>query len=125
MKLNNRGQSLVLFLIILPIIVAVLAYLVDMTLITYEKNKNYQVTKSLIEISLNEGLDEEEIINLFKKNDVNSSNLVVKLSDQELIVENEYEIDLVFGNIIGIKKYTIKLNIKGIKEENNISFIKE
>lgn len=125
MKLNKRGQTLVVFLIILPLIVGLIAYLVDISLKTYENTRNYQTTKMIIKKALEKDMDENAIKKLFKENNIEINNLEISFNDNEVIIKNEYEIDSLFGKMIGFDKYKIKLNVKGIDDGDNIRFIKE
>lgn len=123
MKLNNRGQTLIIVIILIPLLLGFIAYIIDTSLIFYENNKNYQTTKMIIKEYFDKDLKENEVTKLFKDNKIEIKEL--KLKEDELIIKNEYYINSVFGNLIGIDKYKIDLNIKGIKEKNKIKYIKE
>ena len=118
MKLNNRGQTLIIVIILIPLLLGFIAYIIDTSLIFYENNKNYQTTKMIIKEYFDKDLKENEVTKLFKDNKIEIKEL--KLKEDELIIKNEYYINSVFGNLIGIDKYKIDLNIKGIKEKNKI-----
>ncbi len=123
MKLNNRGQTLVIIIILVPLLLGFIAYIIDTSLIFYENNKNYQTTKMIIKEYFDKELKEKEVKNLFKENEIELKE--IKLEENEIVITNEYYINAIFGNLIGIDKYKIALNIKGLKEKNKIKYIKE
>ena len=97
---NKRGQTLILFIILIPLILGVMAVVVDVGLIVSKSSSLKETTRLVVKDSLNNDLSEEEI--------------------KELFVKNKIEIDSIFGAIIGLKKYTIKIDIKGYKDNNKI-----
>ena len=86
--LNNKGQSLVIFVIILPILLLFISYVFDVITINYERNRLNNIAVQI-------------------KDNVNT------LTDDEIVIlvnKNDKEID------VDIKENEIKLskNIKGI-----------
>ena len=49
MKLNNKGQTLVIFVMILPIIVLGIAFILIKVYSTYEKNKQNNIANIICE----------------------------------------------------------------------------
>lgn len=86
--LNNKGQSLVIFVIVLPILLLFISYVFDVITINYERNRLNNIAVQI-------------------KDNVNT------LTDDEIVIlvnKNDKEID------VDIKENEIKLskNIKGI-----------
>lgn len=57
-SLNNKGQSLVVFVILLPILLLFMAFIFELGNITYLKNKYENEIKSTIEYGLKHQEDE-------------------------------------------------------------------
>ncbi len=94
--INKKGQALVMFIILIPLFLAVCALVIDIGLITYEKNK----LTNIIDLSINENKD---VKNYLKINDIND----VKIKEENKCIKVTYYKKSLFGNIIGIKKYNI------------------
>ena len=68
---NNKGQVLVLFLLLLPIIIIFFVSIIDSSLMLYNKNKLENINNDILS-SINKKLDitEEYIKKLYSINDV-------------------------------------------------------
>ncbi len=117
---NKKGQTLILFIILIPLILGVMAVVVDVGLLISKNSNLKETTKIVIKDSLNNNLNEEEIRELFIKNKIDVDNLEIKLDNEKIEIKNKIEIDSIFGAIIGLKKYTIKIDIMGYKDNNKI-----
>ena len=128
MKINNHGQTLIIFVILLPLILALIAFVVDISYMYNEKLHLENTTKTIIENVYDKRLDadiEAKVSKLYKKNKINNKNIKVKGDSDYLQIKNNYEINSIFGKIIGLKKYKMKANIKGYEKDNKIKFNKE
>lgn len=120
--INNKGQSLVTFIIVLPLILVIFGMLIELSLISYHKTKIISVTKSIIANSI-EDAQKDDIIMLYDKNDI-------KVDDIDVDTTSGLEIKLVssiesfIGNIIGNDSYQIEVNIKGYQKDNKIYYEK-
>lgn len=127
-NLNNHGQTLIVFVVLLPILITLLAVVVDTSYMYREKIKLESVTKTTIKNLYDERLDsniESKIKKLYKKNKIDCKNLKVEATSNYFIIKNNYEIDSIFGKIIGLKKYKIKTSLKGYIKEDKIKIAKE
>lgn len=115
---NNRGQTLVLFILILPIILSLLLLLINYGILSYEKLNLSSNVKQAIEYGLN-----------FKKNnDINSTNYLnneeIKKRIENLLNKNITfdKLDIVVNDssisIILIKKNVGFINILNIFDNN-------
>ena len=111
--LNNRAQSLVIFILILPVLILFTTYVFDIVSINYEKNKMKNLT-SMIEEDNNLIL-EEDIEKLVYKND-KSINVNIVNYENEMDIELYKKVKGIFGVIIGKDYYEIKMSVKKIKE---------
>ena len=118
--INKKGQTLILFVFLLPLIIGIMAFVVDIGLIMSKTTNLKEVTKLIIHEGIEKDLTEEEIHNLFVKNKIDIDNLKLNVANKEIEVNNKIEINSIFGSIIGIKKYEIKVNLKGYINNNKI-----
>lgn len=82
---NNKGQVLVIFVLILPVIIMILALVVDIGLLYTQKSNNDNIVKDAIKYGLNNlNMDEntlnDKIVKLISSNikDSEKTNVVVK-----------------------------------------------
>ena len=121
---NNKGQVLVLFIMILPIIFIAVAWIIDSSYMMYQKNRldniNYDVLSS-VKNKIN--FSEEEIEDLILMNDskivnedisIDKTNTVVS----DICINNYVYVDSIFGKLIGFDEYKIKSEIC-VKVNNN------
>lgn len=110
--MNNRGQSLVLFVLILPIIILLLAVFIDMSLATYQKSKIESIGKTIAYNAINENLDIKEVNNLIDKNIKELVYKKVNIIDDILYIELSGQQKSIFGNILKFKVYDTKVLLK-------------
>ena len=126
--MNNKGQTLIAFVIILPIFILFLAFIVDTGLLLKEKSKLNGSTKSIIQSLYQKRFEshfQEQTIDLFKKNEIPTENLNLEVKNDTITVTNDYEIESIFGKIIGIKQYKVHLNITFQIERDKLTIKKE
>lgn len=120
---NNNGQTLVIFVIFLPILIILFALVFDVGSMYMENNK----LNNLNIIVLNYGLDninDEDLKNklndLILKNDknINKINININIENNSININISKEVNSTFGNIIGIRKYKINSKYNGILKEN-------
>ncbi len=104
--MNKNGQSLILFVLILPLFLVACAYLFDSAIITYE-NKNLDHIAQIAFEYQHEGKDYETIIDYIKENNKNIE--VVTLNEKEINLK--LDIKSYFGQIIGYDSYHLESNI--------------
>ena len=76
--MNNKGQTLILFLLIIPIITGFLAFFVDISMVTYEKNKIDGIIMNNLDVILEKNIrDIDKIKNVFLENKLVVNNIVV------------------------------------------------
>lgn len=109
-KLNDKGQTLVVFVLLLPIFLALCAFVIDVGIMTYENIKLKNVTKSILNNVVQKNkVSDEAIIALYKENDINIKNLDIKIDSEKIIIENDYFIASMFGKILQIEEYEVRV----------------
>lgn len=101
-KLNKKGQSIIMFIIFLPVLLMSFALIVDVGLMYHAKIKG----DSLLEYAQEEKLN---INDYFKLNDIEIENIETSRNDKGTCVIINYKIDSVFGSLVGYKEYDIEI----------------
>ena len=114
--MNKKGQSLVLFIIILPIILFLFGLLIERVYLTYQKQKLYSITKTIIALSI-ERNEKNDIINLYKDNNIVLENIEIEDDNGLKIIASEK-----VPSLIKKEDYIIEVNIKGVKKEDKIIY---
>ena len=119
--MNKRGQTLILFVILIPILLGMAAVVVDVGYLISKNVELKEVSKTIVEEVI-DNASEEKIQDLFLLNDIPVENLEVEILDDRVHIENEYEIDSIFGSIIGLSTYQVRVDITGIRENEQVIF---
>ena len=114
--MNNKGQSLVIFIIIIPVIFIVFSFLYDYAYIINSQNKYENVTRTI----LNSTLEEDKIVDLYSQNGYKVDDFKYKKENDKVYIQNSYKIKSVFGNIVNLKNYTVSINYVVINSNNGI-----
>lgn len=126
--MNKNGQTLILFVIFIPIFLLLLAFVVDTGIILKEHTKLNSTTKTILKTTIKD-LEtdeyEEKVRALLEKNKIPIFNLEIKKEEDFVEIKNEYKIESIFGKTIGIKEYRIKCSFRGKVEENTLKIEKE
>lgn len=120
MMLNRHGQTLVLFIILIPILLLLAAFVIDMGVILTNKMQLKEVTKLAIKENIDNPDDINKIKKIFEINEIDISNLEINVIDNKINIKNEIEVKSIFGSVIGILNYKIKIDITGYKSNDKI-----
>ena len=126
--INNKGQSLVIFIVMIPIIILIMILIYDIGNLTYEKKELDNINKIVIDY----GLDNIENLNIINemytlaKNNNEKANYEIKFINQEFYITSKYYVKGVFTKIINIDGYLAKSTYKGYlnKDKHIIKRIK-
>ncbi len=112
--MNNKGQTLVIFVFLLPVILALVAYLTDSSLMMYEDNKLDRLNEIVIDYSIEnkDTINSEKIRTLLLKNDRDLTIEEIILTDHQVSIKMSKEIPSLFGKVLGINKYTVKSSLE-------------
>lgn len=126
--MNKKGQTLISFVMLIPLLLIFIAFIIDTSYCYKEKNRLDNVTETILKNNYenkNNNTIVADIKNLYKKNNISSKNVEVIIKDNRMQIKNEYEIDSIFGKMIGIKSYKIKTDINSYKDGNKLVLEKE
>ncbi len=105
---DNKGQTLIFFIIFLPIILFILIFIIELSNMNYEKNKLDNLTYTLILYKL----DNKDIYKLLNEND---KNIKCTISNDEIELKKKYK--FIFFKILSDDEY-IKSKYKGYIKNN-------
>ena len=109
--MNNRGQSLILFVLIIPIVVVFLAFFIDLSMVNYEKNRLNGIIVSNLEVIVNSEIrDINKIKNVFLENDISVD---ISLEEDSVIILVDSDIKSLFGKILNFDVYKFSVKYKG------------
>ena len=119
--MNNKGQVLVLFLLLLPVFILVLALVIDVSLMSYNKNKLDNINMDILNsLSNKTDLTNKDIKMLLDLNDEDVVIDEITIDNKYIILSDHKKINPIFGRIIGFKEYTVK-STKKVKYISNLS----
>ena len=127
--MNNKGQSLVLFVLLIPILIGIIALTVDLGNAWTEKNNLDNITEIVMDYSLDKKddnyiLTDVDIIKLMNYNTKKEiSNVEIK--DNTITIESNTYINGIFSKMFKIKGFKIISKYKGYIENNKKKIQKE
>lgn len=117
--MNNKGQTLIIFVILIPILILVAALVVDTGLMTFEKERYRGIIENGIEEYFDTG-NVEETKKIFSLNDIPKEEYTIIVQENQIEVSLNTSIEAIFGKIINIEEYEIKMNYVGTKEGERV-----
>ena len=112
MRLDNKGQSLITFVLILPLIALFIAFFIDSSLAIMEKSKLEGIINDNMKIAIDSNIrDAEEISKAIKKN--SDVDLIISINEDVLKINAKSKKKNIFGNIIKLPYYNIEFNYCG------------
>ncbi len=127
-NLNNKGQSLVLFVILFPIFILVMAMVYDIGNFYYEKERLDNVNYMTIEYGLDEieNINESDLIDLIVRNTSNLSDISVLIDDDVITIRLGINAKGIFSTILNFDSISISSEYKGsiINDEKIIERVK-
>jgi len=126
--MNRNGQTLIIFVIMVPVFLILAALVIDLGIVTNAKLKLSGITTTILKESYDTRFEEttkEKIQKLYQKNDIPRENLRITITENGIEIENKYEVSSFFGQLIGIKSYPISIHKKITKVNNEFQITKE
>lgn len=109
--MNKKGQTLILFIIIIPIFIILLAFVVDTGFILKENTKLNNTTKTILKTTYQNKNNYDyydKVKNLYQKNNIEPTTIKINQNNNQVTITITTEKNSFFGKIIGIKTYQIK-----------------
>lgn len=107
--MNNKGQTLVIFIILLPIFCILLGYVVDQCYMLSQKNSLKNISQIICEYALDTNRTEDEIRQLALENDKGIKNIDVEYFDSEVRVLLTKKAKSIFSKLIGKDEYLVEV----------------
>lgn len=117
--MNNKGQSLVLFICLIPILVVLFAYIFDSALIVSENIKLEDIAHTSLEY-LFDGKSEDTVREYILKNDASIKIIELNVNDDNVSIHLQKIIDSYFGKTVGFDTYEINGKFNGYKKNNKV-----
>lgn len=126
LKLDNKGQTLVMFVIIIPILLFILILVYDIGNAIYEKNRLSNINYMTVEYGLEniDRTDENELIDIIMKNCNDLSDISVLINNEVVDVKLSKKIKGNFGKLFNYSLVEINSEYKGIISDKKIERIK-
>lgn len=118
--MNNKGQSLVVFVFLIPVIFLIIGFIFELGDYTYQKNKYENEIKYTLQYGLKHFEDEnlnEKLTKLLDKN--LEGNKEINISDSEIKVHVLYKPKGIYSNLFK-NKFEINLTYVANKDTNKI-----
>lgn len=121
MRLNNKGQSLVMFIVLIPLLLIVLAMVVDIGNLVNTKIEINSVNKLAISYGI-DNIDKDtvsdEVKDIINKNYKDIDDIKIDIKDKRITINLKCYSKSIFGNIIGTQGYLIESSYKGYMDND-------
>ena len=115
LKINNKGQSLVMFVLIIPIFLLILTLVYDVGNAIYEKDRLSNTNYLAIEYGLNNigTITENDLKDLIEQNTSNIKKIYVIIEDNQIEIKIEKDLKIIVKKIFNFNLVEIKSYYKG------------
>lgn len=114
--MNNKGQSLFLFVLFLPIIIFALILIFDISYITINNNKLNDIAYQSIKYLVKDKKDKEEVEKIILLNDEEIE--IIEITDNSIYLKKK--IKPIFGTYMGYKRYELSINLEGYLDNDKL-----
>ena len=116
-NLNNHGQSLVMFILMIPILVGVMILVIDIGNTIVYKSHTDGVIEMVLDLALDKKIDENQVRDLLNEN-IGDNRNIITISDNKVDIESTGYVKGIFSNLFGFRGFYIKSSYVGVKENN-------
>lgn len=115
LKINNKGQSLVMFVLIIPIFLLILTLVYDVGNAIYEKDRLSNTNYLTIEYGLNniDTVTENDLKNLIEQNTSNPKYIYVTIEENQIEIKMEKDAKSIIGKMFNFNLVKIISHYKG------------
>ena len=119
--MNNKGQSLIIFIVLIPVIFVLFIYLYDLAYINIKNNEYKNTSKSIIkEVLLSDQDNKTNLVKeLYELNKYSTDDLIVSFETDKLTIKNTYRIKGIFDKLLK-RQEEYKINITAYKVNDDI-----
>ena len=111
--LNNKGQSLVLFILIIPILLGIMALVIDVGNALNRKNEIENTIEYVINYGLEKEIKEEKELKTLLNYNLDNCENTLRITENKIIVSTTAYVDGIFTKILNIKGFLIKSSYQG------------
>lgn len=124
--MNNKGQMLVLFAVLLPLVLMFVGLIIDTGYLYIEKRKLDLIVKDTVEYGIKNynNTTEEQLHTLLEKNIDNIKEKKIVKQDNMLTIKVLLQKNSIFSFVFGKEKYEISSSYKGMYENNKIKIVR-
>ena len=121
LKLDNKGQSLVMFIIIIPIFLLIFTLVYDVGNAIYEKNSLSNTCYITIDYGLDNinNISENDLIDIIKKNTNNLNSIYINKEDNRIEIKLSKSVKGIIGNIFGFDLIDVNTHYDGYIIDGN------
>lgn len=127
-RLNNKGQSLVMFIIFMPVLLLMLTLVYDIGNGLYEKEKISNVNYMAVSYGLDniDKVEEQDLIDIIMKNTNNLDNISVNIENDIIDIKIDKDIKGIIGGTFNVSLIEVRSEYTGkiIDGNKNIERIK-
>ena len=115
LKINNKGQSLVMFILIIPIFLLILTLVYDVGNAIYEKDRLSNTNYLTIEYGLNniDTVTENDLKNLIEQNTSNLKYIYITIEENQIEIKIEKDAKSIIGKMFNFNLVKIISHYKG------------
>ena len=115
LKINNKGQSLVMFVLIIPIFLLILTLVYDVGNAIYEKDRLSNTNYLTIEYGLNniDTVTENDLKNLIEQNTSNLKYIYVTIEENQIEIKMEKDAKSIIGKMFNFNLVKIICHYEG------------
>lgn len=115
LKINNKGQSLVMIVLIIPIFLLILTLVYDVGNAIYEKDRLSNTNYLTIEYGLNniDTVTENDLKNLIEQNTSNLKYIYVTIEENQIEIKMEKDAKSIIGKMFNFNLVKIISHYKG------------
>ena len=115
LKINNKGQSLVMFVLIIPIFLLILTLVYDVGNAIYEKDRLSNTNYLTIEYGLNniDTVTENDLKNLIEQNTSNLKYIYVTIEENQIEIKMEKDEKSIIGKMFNFNLVKIISHYEG------------
>lgn len=117
--MNNKGQSLVLFILMIPILVGIMALVIDVGKVYSYKEKQENILEFMIEYGLDDVKDEDrkEKMGALLAFNLEADTYQVRIENDEIYIMTKGQVKGIFSSMLGFLKFDVETEFHGFYQD--------